>query len=63
MVGLLFDNRNEPVTINESNFYPKKIMGKTLAIDAVVNTIHGTPGEDGKLQGYFDVLGVKIHGL
>ena len=56
-----FDNRNEPVTINESNFTLKN-NGQTLAIDAVVNTIHGTPGEDGKLQGYFDVLGVKYMG-
>lgn len=26
--------------------------------DAVFNAIHGTPGEDGRLQGYFDMLGM-----
>lgn len=26
--------------------------------DAVFMAIHGTPGEDGKLQGYFDMLGI-----
>src|SRR5450759_5137422 len=27
-----------------------------ITIDAVLIGIHGTPGEDGKLQGYFDTL-------
>lgn len=56
-----FDSNNQSVVINESNF-TLNINGATLAIDAVVNTIHGTPGEDGKLQGYFDVLGIKYMG-
>ena len=30
--------------------------GKKTKIDFVYNTIHGTPGEDGTLQGYFDML-------
>ena len=30
--------------------------GKTIHFDAVLLCIHGTPGEDGKLQGYFDML-------
>lgn len=29
-----------------------------LYFDFIWNTIHGTPGEDGKLQGYFDVMGI-----
>lgn len=29
-----------------------------VKIDAVFNAIHGTPGEDGKLQGYLDLVGV-----
>lgn len=32
-----------------------------LRVDAVVNTIHGTPGEDGKMQGYFDMLGIPYN--
>lgn len=29
-----------------------------ISFDAVLIGIHGTPGEDGKLQGYFDMLGI-----
>lgn len=30
--------------------------GRKINFDAVLLCIHGTPGEDGKLQGYFDML-------
>ncbi len=30
--------------------------GNSIRFDAVLLCIHGTPGEDGKLQGYFDML-------
>jgi D-alanine-D-alanine ligase len=32
--------------------------GKTIKLDVVFNAIHGTPGEDGKLQGYLDMMGI-----
>ncbi len=32
--------------------------GSKINFDAVLLCIHGTPGEDGKLQGYFDMLGL-----
>lgn len=32
--------------------------GDTLYFDVVFMAIHGTPAEDGKLQGYFDVLNI-----
>jgi D-alanine-D-alanine ligase len=34
------------------------IQGEKIVFDAVCIGIHGTPGEDGKLQGYFDMLGL-----
>ncbi|MFC4230994.1 D-alanine--D-alanine ligase [Parasediminibacterium paludis] len=34
------------------------VEGETIRFDAVLLCIHGTPGEDGKLQGYFDMLGL-----
>ena len=34
------------------------IDGKKISFDAVFIGIHGTPGEDGKLQGYFDLMGL-----
>jgi D-alanine-D-alanine ligase len=33
--------------------------GIKISFDAVLLCIHGTPGEDGKLQGYFDMLGIR----
>ena len=32
--------------------------GKQMTFDFIWNTIHGTPGEDGKLQGFFDIVGI-----
>ncbi|PCJ89779.1 MAG: D-alanine--D-alanine ligase [Flavobacteriales bacterium] len=43
--------------INKDDF--SCIVGEQKIIfDCVFNAIHGTPGEDGKLQGYFDMLGI-----
>jgi D-alanine-D-alanine ligase len=32
--------------------------GEVISFDVVLLCIHGTPGEDGKLQGYFDMIGL-----
>ncbi|MGY0035458.1 hypothetical protein [Pedobacter sp. NJ-S-72] len=32
--------------------------GRKITFDGVFIAIHGAPGEDGKLQGYFDMLGL-----
>lgn len=32
---------------------------KKIVFDLIYNIIHGTPGEDGYLQAYFDLLGIK----
>lgn len=34
------------------------VQGAPLHFDGVFIAMHGTPGEDGKLQGYFDMLGL-----
>lgn len=34
------------------------VNGNHIVFDAVFNAIHGTPGEDGKLLGYFDMIGL-----
>ncbi len=36
--------------------------GQKIRFDAVLIGMHGTPGEDGKLQGYFDMLGIPYTG-
>jgi D-alanine-D-alanine ligase len=43
--------------VNRSDF-SLDIDGHHVRFDAVFIGIHGTPGEDGKLQGYFDLLGI-----
>ncbi|WP_291867563.1 D-alanine--D-alanine ligase [Maribacter sp.] len=34
------------------------INNKTIHFDCVFNAIHGSPGEDGLMQGYFELLGI-----
>jgi D-alanine-D-alanine ligase len=45
------------ITINKHDFSLRS-EGETVRFDAVLMMIHGTPGEDGKLQGYFDMLDI-----
>ena len=45
----------ERIAVNKDNF-TVTYQGNTIAFDAALMCIHGTPGEDGKLQGYFDLL-------
>jgi D-alanine-D-alanine ligase len=45
------------ITINKHDFSLRS-EGETVRFDAVLLMIHGTPGEDGKLQGYFDLLDI-----
>ena len=47
------DDGNLPIDKNEFSI---NINGIIIKFDAVLIGIHGTPGEDGKLQGYFDLL-------
>lgn len=54
---LVSDNQEE-YPINRHDF-STEIEGKKIVFDVVFNAIHGTPGEDGLLQAYFDLLGLK----
>ena len=40
----------------DKNDFTVMIKEEKLSFDAVFMGLHGTPGEDGKLQGYFDML-------
>lgn len=42
----------------DKNDFSITIAGQKIKFDAVLVGLHGTPGEDGKLQGYFDTLGI-----
>jgi len=42
----------------DRNDFSLTIKGRKITFDGVFIAIHGSPGEDGKLQGYFDMLGL-----
>ena len=44
--------------INRADF-SVTIGSNTIRFDCVFNAIHGTPGEDGLLQAYFELLGIR----
>src|SRR3954464_6599345 len=47
---------NETKTAVDRNDFSINRADKKIRFDAVFIGIHGTPGEDGKLQGYFDLM-------
>lgn len=53
--GWFVEPEHTPVDMADFSFM---WMGNKMKFDAVFNAIHGSPGEDGKIQGYFDMMGV-----
>jgi len=51
----VYENGQVTANIDKSDFSFVK-DGKKVQIDFAYVTIHGTPGEDGKLQGYFELV-------
>ena len=49
---------NGQVVVVDKNDFSLVVGGKKILFDAVFVGLHGSPGEDGKLQGYFDMLGI-----
>lgn len=47
------DGATAPIDRNDFSF---QLHGEKVKFDFAYITIHGTPGEDGRLQGYFDML-------
>ena len=43
----------------DKNDFSVVINDKKITFDCVFNAIHGTPGEDGKILAYFDLIGIK----
>ena len=52
-----FDENDKKQLINRTDF-SFDINGQKITIDCAFLVIHGTPGEDGKLQAYFDMLDI-----
>jgi D-alanine-D-alanine ligase len=55
----LTDSQKYP--INKADFTVTK-ENQTIKFDVIVNTIHGTPGEDGHLQAYWELLELPYTG-
>ncbi|HRP58491.1 MAG TPA: D-alanine--D-alanine ligase, partial [Agriterribacter sp.] len=53
--GWFYKAGNDVIPVDKNDF-SININGNITRFDAVLIGIHGTPGEDGKLQGYFDLL-------
>jgi len=56
--GWFYEIKNGERGQVDKNDFSIIIDNTKIKFDAVLIGIHGTPGEDGKLQGYFDILGI-----
>jgi D-alanine-D-alanine ligase len=56
------NNTTDGETAVDKNDFSITINGSKINFDVVLIGIHGTPGEDGRLQGYFDMLGMPYTG-
>jgi D-alanine-D-alanine ligase len=54
--GWWYETGNGQKTEIDRKDFSLTVEGQKINFDAVLIGIHGTPGEDGKLQGYFDLL-------
>lgn len=52
-----YEKDNKKYSVEKSDF-TLNIEGKKIAFDAAFIIIHGTPGENGLLQGYFEMLDI-----
>ena len=56
--GWFYEDASGNKTEVDKNDFTITCDGKKIKFDAVFIGMHGTPGEDGKLQGYFDMMGL-----
>ena len=52
------DDNNDEFQIDKNDF-SVTISGNKITFDCVFNAIHGTPGEDGLMQAYFELLNIS----
>lgn len=56
------DDRGEKAAINKADFTVSLNSGFVVKFDVCFNIIHGSPGENGLLQAYWDCIGQKYTG-
>lgn len=55
---VLVDENDNEHPINKHDF-SAEINNKKISFDCIFNAIHGTPGENGIILAYFDLIGIK----
>lgn len=53
-----YENENGNAYPVDKNDFSVNVQGEKIKFDCAFIIIHGVPGEDGKLQGYFDMIGL-----
>ncbi len=56
--GWNYKNKKGELSPVDRNDFSVLVEGEKIQFDFAYIIIHGTPGEDGKLQSYFDILGI-----
>jgi D-alanine-D-alanine ligase len=56
--GWFYETHDGEISAVDKNDFSVMVDGQKVSFDAIFIGMHGTPGEDGKLQGYFDMLGL-----
>lgn len=56
----VYETGSESIAIDKNDF-SLTIGSEKVTFDFVFITVHGTPGEDGKLQGYLDLMGIPYN--
>jgi D-alanine-D-alanine ligase len=56
--GWFYKTDDEERILVDKNDFSINVKNNKINFDAVLVGLHGTPGEDGKLQGYFDCLNI-----
>ena len=59
--GWFYEENDKKYPVDKNDF-SVTLNGTKINFDAVLIGLHGTPGEDGKLQGYFDCLKIPYTG-
>ena len=57
----MVEHGNQTKIYIDKNDFTFTIEGHKISFDAVFMALHGTPAEDGKLQGYFDLLKISYN--
>lgn len=59
--GWYYEHNGVKIAVDKNDF-SLTIDGQKITFDYVYNFIHGSPGEDGLLSGYFEMLGISQSG-